>query len=529
MPEKTPSESAFGDSPALAGVCLAGIAAFAAFRLATLGWNDPYPALTLFHWFEADEGWYTKSAQLLARQGIWSQPLDLTAWTHNPSYSLLLAGVFRLVGRGLWVARLFSVSWSALGAFWLYRICRHGSPRAVALLACLALVASFTDFSIARLARPYAMGTALCLLSLWIWVQHGGSRGVRACAASLGVAFAATTAKLFFAFGLVAVALLWVLEAGRHRRAGDRAEATRLVVSTGACLLVGLTFWLVLHAVARADWEAYEAEALSRHRLGFDRFDPLGLALHELGAFFYTLAARTRAPLLVIPSAIGAIVLVSRRLRRAPPPQVDRPSGSRGTTALAVWAAAGVATIGLSDYQPRRFFVFAIPALAGIACTLVGPVLGARRWTRGAAVLVAAHLAWQVPNYREFIDRPGRTDQVRIAKAVARRVTRDGPETLLGRLSASVSLHDARIRPVEIGFLEGQPYGLCDRLAHHRPGYLVVDGSDAVASRLETECPTLVRAVKVVGRYRPRTRSLLAVSPIVLVGLEYRTPARGAL
>jgi len=73
----------------------------------------------------------------------------------------------------------------------------------------------------------------------------------------------------------------------------------------------------------------------------------------------------------------------------------------------------------------------------------------------------------------------------------------------MGRLAATVALFDARLRPIERGLLASRSYDLCDRIARHRPRWVLLDGGDAPEDRVELTraCPRQVASVVVTERF----------------------------
>jgi hypothetical protein len=225
-------------------------------------------------------------------------------------------------------------------------------------------------------------------------------------------------------------------------------------------------------------------------------------------------------------AAAGAIALAILAIRRARAGATGA-HPSRMTIALAAWWLAGAAMVGVSAYQPRRFFLFALPCIAGVALAAVSRALGPRLATPAAAAVVILQLASEVTPMTEWLGQPDPTGHARIARAIAARVTAGGgTPVLLGSVSSSVALYDRRIRPLEIGFLEVTGVTLCERIEVHHPRFAILDGRDGVDARALT-CPGLVRGVRTIATYRRRGDE--PTSALELVELEYPAASSATL
>ncbi len=499
------------DRPVAWGALLA-LGAGATMRLLTLEWGDAYPHLTAAHWFVADEGWYLKGGLLLSRYGAPSQPLDLTAWTHNPLWSLAAAGLDATGARGPWLGRSFVLCTWALGLVTLYRLARTALVRPIALLVCVLVAASAAELVLGRIARPYTPPVTLVLAALWLWVDR--PRRPLSPIISLGAAALATATKILFLHGLVAVGALWLFEAFRLRREGRTREAVRVVLTVALAGAIVAATSLTILAAAPSDVSAYEVEAITR-RARLEALSPGRLVRQELRAILLGPLFALHAGALGASAALGIAILVARKWRRGT--TIGPPS--RMAIALTTWPLAGTTILGVSSYQPRRFFLFALPCVAALSLALIARALGPKLAVPAATVVVLLQVASEVAPTLEWLRQPDPTAQVRIARDIARRVTAGGEATvLLGRLSAFVALFDRRIRPLEIGFQDVTETRLCQRVARYRPEHALLDGRDDVDGQ-DLMCPGLVTGVRTIATYRRRGTE--PTTPIVLVRLEY--------
>jgi len=504
---------------AVSSGALVALVACAGTRLATLEWSDSYPHLTFAPWFGADEGWYLKSGMLLGRHGVLSQPLDLTAWTHNPLWSLVVAGLDATAARGPWLARLFVFCCWGAGLAILYRLVRTALERPVALLVCVTVAASSAELALARIARPYAPPVTLILFALWLWVARPPRP--RTALVSLSAAMLATALKVLFVHGLVATAILWLLEARRASREGRGRDARLILLSVSSAVGLAAALFVTIRILAPADVAAYEREAIVG-RANLEELTPLALLQQELRAIVTRPFVALHAGGLASAACLGLVLLaLRRRLGQGPagPP-------SRMTVALATWLVTGTAMLGFSSYQPRRFFLFALPCLAALALASLARAMGPRRAVPAVTAAVLLQLGIEAPSTVEWLGQPDPTAQDRVATDIARRVTaHDDAPVLMGRISAFVATYDRRIRPLEIGFLDVTGTRLCARVAAYRPGHAILDGRDA-ADEEALRCPGVVTRVRREAIYRRRGDE--PSSPIVLVRLEYAHATSGS-
>ena len=505
----TPAPRADATIAWLAGALLAVLFIL---RIATLSWDVP-PGLGAGAWPEPDEGWYAKGALLLSRWAVVSQPLDLTAWTHNPLWTAVLAALFSVAGASLVAARAVGVAAELLALAMLWSIVRTRMPRGLSALVCLAAYGTVHALVWGRQARPYELGIALSLAALVPWVCRPTARASPAL--SLALAWLAVGAKFFFGFSAGFVTLLWLGEAWSARRAGQPRRAGAIAAALLFVTAAGVAALLALRLGAAGDWNAYQDEAIGRH-LDLGRGAGFGLIGREREAICVHVAPGLGAPVLAIAIGAGLLAVLWAWLRDGGP----RVLPSRATVALVGWALTGLLLVGLSHHQPRRYFTFALGPFAYAAAIGVRAFVGARVWPGLWTAVVVLHLALQAPATLAFARQSDPSRSARIERRIARRTARDGPGTVvMGRFAATVALFDARLRPIELGFVAGQPYDLCDRIRRHRPRWLLLDGGDDLDERVELTqaCPELVEAVVVEGRHdfgtpsRPLTLARIAL------------------
>ncbi len=498
------------------GLLLASICGLLFLGFVTVERDPPWGPLGNPAGFSTDEGWYTKGAQVLEREGRFTRPLDFSAFTHNPLHSALLAAAMRVFGAGLGVVRAVSLVLSSLGLVALYLLARRAVSSATALLVALACAASFLHFTYSRTAQPYAVALAFSLAALAAWAY---SRSIASLAA--GVAFAALGAlfKASFLFTPAALGLLAAADGAKDLREGrGRTCAVRLGLAAAGVATV-CAVYVVLSRCAPDSFATYQGHALDEMVGRHVPRTALALLVNEELTFWYFLSLRTRSPVLAIAAGVGLLVAIYRREWRAP---------RRPTVAVLVWLALGLLPLGLTTFRPYRFFYFAVPALAYLAVVATEGVAGKRRHALLACAIVLLHLAHQAPMYAQWLSRSRPESQADAARDVVRQILRDRARaTLIGRTSAYVAIFDRRVRAIELDWLglDGE-HAFCDRLARYRPDHLLRFERDL--ADLPARCPALVERLQAVARYDIMENAAPKYGPAQLHRIVYLREARQA-
>ena len=468
-------------STVFSALLLVLIIALCVLRFRHLGNDLPYGIVSHSTAFVTDEGWYTKSAQLLARYGLWRTELDFSFYSHTSLYALGMSFVFRLFGVGLEVARSVSVVsfWVSLVVF--YVMARTALPRLPALLGCLAISATLSVVTYSRMAIVEPVGVAISLLALLLWVVGRGRSAW--CVASLCLASMAVFLKLSFVFTFGVVAALWLLDAWiavrRHRR-----HAVVLVLSV-VLATVGTVWGLSeVRQWAGEDWAAFSrGSAVSN----VQALDLSMITKSELKALRY----RSRDPDKVA-LILAALLIVPAFLRRVP--SMVELLNDRAFLAMASWGTAGFALFSSIPYQPSRYYYFFSFPLTFLALWSINHFWGTRR-VPATVFFVGLHLMLQIPGYVIWLSRGEPSSYSQMARDVASVVNED--TVLLGSNAAYVSLFSERIRPLEIR--SPQVSELCARVDRWRPGMVIHYVEDLPP--LKDQCPTLVAHVSPVKTY----------------------------
>ncbi len=470
-------------------LCLAALVAAVAARFVRLDIDAPYNLIGTWSEFLTDEGWYSKSAQLRVKFGDWASEHD-TAWlSHNTLFTMLQTAAFTVFGVSATVARIVSVLafTATLGAF--YVLVRMVQSRPVALLTCLVAAVTLHTFGYSRLAMVEPTGTACSMLALAAWARP--QNRFAACTAGLLFASAAYFSKVSFIFTMVALVLLALGDgvlALRERRWG-RAAAIGLMTAG-----VPIATWALQQAASglapeqAATFAAWHVDSRMREL-------SLGACVLNEAKAVYKLAFATGGLALAGIMAL-AVPVALVRAGRFPAFPWPRP-----VIALLLWGVGGVSFMGLFEYQPARYFYFAIFPLAFLAVLVACSLVPERLRTAAAACVLLVHIAVQVPGYAAWLGRGDLASADSAAReAVARIRAETGPEDLqilvIGGTASFLGLYDDRIRPLDFRWNDH----LLDRATRWRPRYLYTVPSNA--QQMVAKCPGLVDRIEFMTSHR---------------------------
>jgi 4-amino-4-deoxy-L-arabinose transferase-like glycosyltransferase len=328
--------------------------------------------------WEWDEPNYTDIAGNLLHQGELAIKADVirdhsTYLFHPPFYFLLLAGWFRLVGSGIYEARLLLAGVSLLVLFLSYQ---HLRPR-LGRFALVPLTAIAFDgwlvFS-GRVAWFDHLALLIGLVGLILYeraIRLGSSRAYCAAGVALG---AATAFKQTAAYLLLAVLIHWLLTRGPRR--------AHLFLFTAAASVVGLYVGAMLAIFGRTYWDASVVQL--RRATGTwnsgggtisDASGAIGPLLHQYRLFYAT----------IVIGAFG-LVLLAYRLITMVARRSTAPVDQYGI--VFSWLVAGLIFFGALQIRFPQYFMMVLIPLYGFLA------LEAHRWLqrggRERVLLVAA-------------------------------------------------------------------------------------------------------------------------------------------
>jgi 4-amino-4-deoxy-L-arabinose transferase-like glycosyltransferase len=325
---------------------------------------DPAPGFTFSASPWSDEGWRTLGARNLVLLGHWSTD-QWNLYLIEAPFSALMAVVFRLFGVGIVQARLLCIGMVALAVLSLGLGLRRSLGLVAATLAALALATDSLLLYYGRLVYLedlVLLGLALGALTLVRAEAHPGRWGLVAGIA-LAIAIGAKANGIPPAFGLVAGVALFGLVADRRFLRWAAGAVTALAAA-------GVAWAIVVYLPNRA-----QIADVLRILAQFGVPGTLAGLRAQLFHMPFTDGLLLRTWPLVLVGITGALLaLLSPEARR----------GVRGALLFGAlgWLLVGGGTFAVFTYQPNRYFLPMLPALALLVACGAGV---AWPWLRGHA------------------------------------------------------------------------------------------------------------------------------------------------
>ncbi len=451
-------------------------------RLLFLGADPPQD---MHEHFFTDEAWWAHNARNHAVFGRWIMDDHNPPLYGAPLYTVVLRGVYELLGTGLVPTRLLAAVSGALASVVLYLGLRARHPRGEALVPALLLGCSYFAISHSRVGLVESF-QLLLIVTAGVGVRLAAERPAWGYLGGVGLVLALlakpTAMALIPAFGL-----FWLLHWYAARRDPSlppfQLESPRRVIFAAAAagvLALALWLWPVRHEIMN---QMRVSRIVSFTDHGIPRVEFLGLGLVGLRRNGFISQS-------VVPLLLVALLAAGRLSRREGP----RPS----LTEWFGWAWLGGALLLLlpQHYQVDRRFLLLWPAVAILAAPAMrapGLALPGRfegtgaRW-RGAAaglalggVLGMILLPWLAEAAGGMVAALGGTPESAIVTPVWHLAAAVG--ALLGWWAGPRLPATPRILPryVALGaFLLAEPLRFAEFL--RRPTFTIHEASDSLAA-----------------------------------------------
>lgn len=299
-----------------------------------------------------DEGWYAGAAAR-AHLGIAAVEGDLNTVTHTPLFHLWSSLAFRLLGVALHSVRLLNIlaAGATVGALLLL----PGRHRRLGLVAAGLLALDYTHIMFSRIGGTEPLMALLATLSLLAFAYAEERPVLHAVGMLAAVAVGLTKANglLFIGVYLTALAIAHYSRSADLRsclRTAPRVLVVPLAVA-GLSLAAWWQFWVLPNY---ADWSIFNAHTITA-RLP----ESLPQLARNLTAFVALNPLAENSYLLLLLGAGGLAATVRQLLYKEQVP--------RAVVYAAVWTAALTMLYMPYNYQPERYFVLYLPALALLA------------------------------------------------------------------------------------------------------------------------------------------------------------------
>jgi hypothetical protein len=426
-----------------------------------------------------DEGIYARNAVWWVETGRWLIPADYNTALNYPVPFLFQSLAFRVLGTGLFAARLVSVAFAGGLIVVSGLLARRTLGNLAAALVVLLLASHPLLFFYSRYAHLDVAMVFWCVLAVLLMTSRRPTtwRVVAAGVAAL-LALLTKTSAVFVIPVLAFVPLV---------AAEYRDDRIRPVVWLMATLVVGWLLYLVLWVFPHAADYAAVAASVTTDRMRFD-------AGWILSGFLLALAnLAVRDSTLTIVALLSALFLPLLHV-----------FSRREKVVLAgalLWLACYLGLIGLTHYLPTRYFVPAVPAMALIAGLALTTVAGMGRGGRVLAIAaVTGIVADQTIAIAVYLAGPNHSmhDVAGMITRDLERTAREAP-LLMGHPSGTPAL---MLGMPSIGEFLGTG-DVLEKLRVHEPSHHLSDGPmRGDTRRALTEVgyePLLVDSVPVYG------------------------------
>ncbi len=337
-----------------------------------------FVGLTIYPALEADEGLWTNCSKNFVAFGDWF----MDGRTHvvlAPVFHALSVALFTLTGPSIGAVRALSALAGALAVPVLYLLVLRVTRQPRTALGA-AVLFGFSHWTIAVSRKAMVEPLQLCLILVGALVLLGPRRWWRTPAAGVVFALVLLT-KLNAAIVLLAFAATLLLPATADDAPRDPRRLGRAALLLGVALgLAGAVYGAVYLATPEHFVRAFAFELDGAHfqsranplvQVGRFALDPV-LASNTVFALF------RQVPFLMVLAVVGLPVGLFARSREAAP--------------FGLWAGFTVVFFLLQLFQPIRYFLLALPALAFFGALtldrLAAPAAGDRagRWIWGTAL-----------------------------------------------------------------------------------------------------------------------------------------------
>ncbi|MEO0769701.1 MAG: glycosyltransferase family 39 protein [Cyanobacteria bacterium J06649_4] len=298
-----------------------------------------------------DEGWWSRNAVSLVREGRWYIDDGYNTVSNLPVLPMMQAVWFKLFGVGLTSARALSVICSLLVSALVYGFARREFSPSLAVLAPLVVLSSYPVYAYSRMALLEMPMILLIMLSLWIVTTYQLNALPRLIVSGLFLALAILT-KTTALFALPVIVGVIILKPEPIQQRQEEREGLRRSIRLTLIWLLALGVFLgfyygfvqnIMDSQSQAYFENYNISAKVHSSIFSILKGPLRVVERSLRIF----------PLLfpALLTAIGTLFL-ARQYRSS---QLFR--------LVWLWTAATLGMFSLSNFAaPRYFLVLIVPA-----------------------------------------------------------------------------------------------------------------------------------------------------------------------
>ncbi|MFV2005280.1 MAG: glycosyltransferase family 39 protein, partial [Gammaproteobacteria bacterium] len=417
-----------------------------------------------------------------------------------PFIALMQYLSFSLFGASIETARMTSVVFSLISGLAIYSIARSSLSSWVSLLIAVAGLLTISFLGHARAAIPDPVATSMALLGLLVFIRVR-SRNI-AIPLSIFFAFLAFFSKMYFLSALLSIIFLWGVELFIlpmiYKYRFDRDAIVIFVLS----LFLLASSYLLYFYIFRFEITIFQS--INKNKIPY--LDAYFLYL-EIKQSLSVFALNTKTNVLLFALAATYIYFIFTAIRAKAFAEIFEKLRKIGRAeyALATWLSSGILLIGILQAHKAHYHFFAILPLIFFAVVSLKLVLPERFYGLGMSLLLFAHLAYQVPYYIEWQQRPDKTVIYDASKDIAGRVLEGETARVvpvIGEYSAQLGLFSNRVLSLDAKWV---PFAtLCQRLDYWRPKFhvnVVWPKSHSTYVRFKLLKCDIVKRIKEKARY----------------------------
>jgi hypothetical protein len=320
-----------------------------------------------------DEGWWSRNAIALIREGRWYIDDGYNTVFNLPVLPLLQVAWFRAFGISLTAARSLNVLCTLIISVLVYAIARREIKSGLAWIAPFVVLSSYPIFVYSRLSLLEMPMLMLILVSVWLAMSahsrltwHLNWQPVKILGSAVFLAIAVLT-KTTALFALPALVAILYLQPGRRKQKALKVLAWLLAFAVP----LGLFFWFASqgeNALSYQHFAGYNVAGKVHQGTSSVVKGPLRVIKYSLELF----------PLLLLGLGLSIATLWKAKQYRAHPLfQI-----------AVIWSLSMLAAFSVSNYAaPRYFVVWIVPAALALPLA-IEYLLSRESWHKPAVLAV---------------------------------------------------------------------------------------------------------------------------------------------
>jgi len=467
----------------------------------TIDLDHPFALATTSRALYVDEGFYADAAQNFAKFNQWMFPLDSRHWPGAPFLTSVQTVVFSLFGVSLEAARLVSIVLSLISLFALYGIARASLTPYVSLLISVSAALTFSFLAHARTAIPDPTAASMAILAFLVFVRV--RKRELAIPLSIIFSFFAFFSKMYLLSAFMTIVFLWSVELFLLPKLDKCAfDKKAIMIFLLSLFLIGV-FYLSYYYIFRKDIAVYYY--INSNKLPFLDIKYL-YAKISMSLRILPFNTKTNIFLIAIGISISYFILLSLWPKNFRKLVSKFRAMGRAEYAIGIWLILGLLMIGILPLHKAHYQFFSILPIVFLGAASLKLIFSGRPFIIIVSLFVIAHLAYQVPFYKQWAKRPQKTaifDASYNMVEIIHRASRDKMIPVIGEYSAELALFSDRVFSLDARWVSFR--ALCERVNYWKPQFhvnVVWPGSVSTRERdLIARCD-VVESVEEMKRYK---------------------------